>query len=363
MKSFKYAYLICALVLCALALCALLGCDEGSKLANGILTSEHTEVPQWHRAPHRDIVLQVPDEVNTWSVYYYQGHPFDRHGQTHNVRFDAKEYNDIIYLPDGTGQNLYAFNMSGDFMEAESLQREYIKQVVGELNYHDNMTNEDHDGFLIDNLLFRATVVSPARGFSINGHAIWDLDTKEYIGFEHDAFSAISGDWTRYTGWTQYARFTMDGLLYMMWKPDSYKVGHFAHPTPKHLTISAFEFVGSSFQPIPEKNITLQLPDDYHDLYMNTGAGRSIGFGPTHNFVADGRIYLFIGRHFLVFDTSGNYLDEVQFIADDYPRHFLDTQFYHERTKTLYFFGGRIKDWVDDKTYRCVFNLIAYQQN
>ena len=299
----------------------------------------------------------------------------NRHKQNEVVR-DVQAYNDIIYMPDDSGQNLYAFGMDGEFLEGESLQRETIDRVDGELNYHHDMRNEGiKSSFVIGNLLFRGTAVGVNRFWSIiqyGGYAVWDLDAKTFIRFvaNVNSFSALGEDWT------QYARFSMDGLLYMMWKPDTYVVGNSAYPTPKHLTLSAFEFANLSFQSAPEHDITLQLPKEYHDLYMNAERQFYV-FTPTswtYNFVADGRIYLPIhnagemcsGHHvtcFHAWDTLGGYLGEVNIEGYDGATNRLDPQFYHERTKTLYAFGDLEKNWVDDDNYRVVWTLIAFHLN
>ena len=50
----------------AYVLCVFLGCDEGMKIADdidSIRLAEQSGIPQWRRVPHKDITLQVPDNL------------------------------------------------------------------------------------------------------------------------------------------------------------------------------------------------------------------------------------------------------------------------------------------------------------
>ena len=352
-------------------MCPLFGCDDKVDvldITEDVITeSEPTTDGKvvWIRTPSKDITLQVPDKFNNLihkdpTTDFYR----NRHKQNEVVR-DVQAYNDIIYMPDDSGQNLYAFSMNGEFLEGESLQRDIIDRVKGELNPHRDMRNEDYaSGFLIDNLLFRETVVGVERFWSIihyGGYAVWDLDAKTFIGF-----MANDNSFDIPTGWTQRVSFPMNGLLYKMIEYED-----------KHLNLSAFEFANLSFQPAPEQDITLQLPQEYHDLYMNAERQYYV-FTPihwTHNFVADGRMYLPIhnagemcsGHHvtcFHAWNVLGVYLGEVNIKGYDGATNILDPQFYHERTKTLYAFDGDLeKNWVDDNNYRIVWTLIAFHLN
>ena len=366
MKTLKFLYLFCAL-----ALCLIFGCGDDVPVLDVvddvISENEPIEISRivWSRTPSKDITLQVPDEFNTLINKTHGAQPYRVRYPFDDVIADAIEYNDIIFMSNRAGTTLHAFDMKGEYIESENMSRDIIREVRGELNYREDMVNEDqHSAFIIDNLLFRETVIAPGQFYSIIqrvGYAVWDLDSKIFI-----RFIANVNSFDIPTGWTQKVSFPMNGLLYKMIEYED-----------KHLNLSAFEFANLSFQPAPEQDIILQLPQEYHDLYMNAERQFYVFMPPhnfTYNFVADGRIYLPIhnagemcsGHHvtcFHAWNVLGGYLGEVNIEGYNGATNKLDPQFYHERTKILYAFGDLEKNWADDNNYRIVWTLIAFHLN
>lgn len=107
-----------------------LGCDEmdnGTEMDNGldiiddvIDEQADTSIPQWYRAPHKDIVLQVPDHL-LYNRTRHPGEPIRDSSLVLPSRFVMSA--DRIYLSDFSGMNVHAFDFDGVMIEEEKMSR------------------------------------------------------------------------------------------------------------------------------------------------------------------------------------------------------------------------------------------------
>ena len=119
LRHFIYFTLIC--------LIAITGCFDTVDVLNTV------EPTTYVRDPSRDIQLQVPDHLihipslwntcpeNVTNCTPHVDHFTDKSNTLSGIMAMTE---DRIYVPDGAGLNIYAFNHKGEFMEDETISRE-----------------------------------------------------------------------------------------------------------------------------------------------------------------------------------------------------------------------------------------------
>lgn len=144
-------------VLLTLILGVFLGCGEELDLdiVENILTEQaDIGVPQWRRVPHRDIILQVPENITYEPTRYVETvedlekpNPKDQ-SLVVLPRFVMSD--NRIYLSDGSGRNIQVFDFGGVMIEEERMSRPSLSDIPhknDDLSFRS--TRDDSHGLII----------------------------------------------------------------------------------------------------------------------------------------------------------------------------------------------------------------------
>ena len=134
-----------------IAMLALAGCDETQILEPVIDSPIDLSIPEWERAPHADIILEVPNHLVFEPVKIIDAtKPFEPNKDESLLLRNFVMSNDRIYVSDLSGTNIHVFGFDGMMIEEEKLSRDYFSTgPPRESSYRNYSTADEERGILV----------------------------------------------------------------------------------------------------------------------------------------------------------------------------------------------------------------------
>ena len=400
MRTFAGLYLILLAIFC------LLGCDEGFEIADdldSILAEQAITdgVPQWHRAPHKDIILQVPDNLDRYLPPAHVSLRPDETFEEMQARFEELKairdehsdnldwstalsthfvvYGDRVYVSDGAGKNIHVFGLDGNPIPEEKMSRPdssiYTPAKPTDPNSVGFRSSYDGGGKMLiseDGEVILQIISTRSDGVNLNR---WYPNARPYVWSEMENFVYIHNKGIGAV--EKKPIFCADGYMY-----------YFKHRTSidarsgrdknadvdfSHSLLHKYSIAGRSW--VVELLELEGVPEIVRE--HGWGGGSKVGEG----FATESHIYIKSGvdfdnpkdprfqwdyHTFYVWTKDGKYVGKSDVYRDmDMTRfqrkEFAHSQCYHRQSKTLYILGTGGQN-VGQEVGQNIYSLIAFQQ-
>ena len=130
MKHIKQHLIFLSVLIILLALVGftLTGCDDMQM--TDVITDLTSDTRPYTRAPSLDITLDIPDDLK-FKVPVFTGNGYSRFSDISHTLSQRRlaMTKDRIYVPTGSGENIYVFDYSGTFLPDETLTRPAIHSM------------------------------------------------------------------------------------------------------------------------------------------------------------------------------------------------------------------------------------------